>query len=119
MRRIIKYRVIDECNDYLQKKVMNLKDIKSKLLTDINKIDSFYKGKDATALIEKYQQKANELDIYIDNVEKCIMYLSKIVNDYNNSYTKINNVINEILAINENKSVSDVGVGTLNVNLIN
>ena len=97
MRRIIKYSVIGETAVTLKKQLDELKNKRNQLLIDINKINEGYKGQDATLIIEKYKNKLNEIDIFIQTLEKyqiCFEWLSGNYRDsHNQAYTNLESVL--------------------------
>ena len=112
MRRIIKYKVIEECAGDLQNQISSLIEIKKKLIMDVHRIDNYYRGLDSNIIIGKYLDKIKELDNYINNINICIDYLLKISSNYSISYNKINEFINEKI----NGQGGFINMGTLNIN---
>ena len=47
MRRLVKYKEINNNTTYLEKQIIELEAYKNKLCSDIQLIDNDYKGKDA------------------------------------------------------------------------
>ena len=88
MRRKIKYKVIGETAITLKEKVNLLKEQKTKILIDIEKIGEAYRGKDSNLIISKYKNKINELNIYIGVMEAYVSYFEWLSGNYQDSHNK-------------------------------
>lgn len=109
MKRRIDPVAIASVANYVETKKQELELAKDKLLKDISRITDFYRGNDAIIIINKYQNRVNNLDSIIANYENYAIYMKKISgayeNNLNNSKQSLNKVLESInINVEENNS---------------
>ena len=117
MQRLIRFDRIREIVEEINKNLIDLKNDKSNLLLKIQSINEWYEGKDATALIEKYTDKVNDLDEYIKVMEEYRDYFALISDSYKESYHKLSREISpvpEVEEINDTLSEEVLGDNVIN-----
>lgn len=105
MRRIIKYSIIGETAINLKKQLEELKKERNKLLIDIDKINDGYKGQDALIIINKYKAKINDINSFIENMEKYQICFEWLSGNYRDSHNKAQNSLNNEEQIYSTKEI--------------
>ena len=88
-RRIDTLGVLDISNK-IKKEIENLEQYQNKLLTDVNNINDFYKGIDASLIITKYLEKINNLKCVIKTLNDYVFYFNDVIGLYQNNYDRAN-----------------------------
>ena len=88
-RRIDTIGVLDISNK-IKKEIENLEQYQNKLLTDVNNINDFYKGIDASLIITKYLEKINNLKCVIKTLNDYVFYFNDVIGLYQNNYDRAN-----------------------------
>ena len=86
MNRVIQFNIIKNVSNQLIKELEKLQIECDKLNLDIEKIEEFYKGKDANLIIAKYNQRVNIIKKYIEIVKEYINYFDWISSNYHDTY---------------------------------
>ena len=104
MKRFINFNAIGETASKLLQLINNLKDEQKQLLTDIDKLEKCYQGKDAEIIITKYKTRTSNISGYIEYLEEYQKYFNYIAGSYKNSYDKAKKDIDYELekALNDN-----------------
>ena len=108
MRKYVKYLVIEDAVKSLKEQINLLREVKTKLEQDINKIGEGYKGQDSLEIIKKYQEKVGLINTYINVVETYNDYFIWIGENYGNSQQK---------AINNFENINEINTDILNMKL--
>ena len=88
-RRIDTIGVLDISNK-IKKEIEKLEEYQNKLLTDVNNINDFYKGIDASLIITKYLEKINNLKCVIKTLNDYVFYFNDVIGLYQNNYDRAN-----------------------------
>jgi len=107
MRRKINYEKLGSVSTKLQDYAQSLKQIKTKLLVDIDRVQEGYRGKDATMFISRYKEYANSLEVYLTVIDQYAQYFGWLSGNYRDSHGKATNAINSAL-----DTADGVGVDT-------
>ena len=124
MKRIINYKSIGETASYILLQEEILRDLKDRLLIDIEKITDSYKGIDGEKIKLKYNIKVKLIEEYLNVIttyRKYFEWLSgkyrdadeKIINDLNDIFLNpipIENETGNIFGINSEDEVSSIWV---------
>ena len=106
MKRRIDPIAISSVGDYLKTQLDEYKNLKQKILTDIESIRNVYKGADAELIINKYKERINNLDSIMLNYENYAIYTQKISGKYQENLNKAKKDINSSLEnLDSNNSV--------------
>ena len=104
MRRKINFKVIEETASDLKIKVETLKEEQKKIIKDIAQIKDAYIGQDADILINKYNTKVKEMNVYMEVIESYINYFDWLSGNYRDSHNKVTKNLNEM----QNALLNDV-----------
>lgn len=88
---------IKSVSDYIKIQLDELKEIKNKLLSDILKISEVYQGKDASLIIQKYQNRVYSLDRILINYENYAIYMQNLAGAYESNLNESKKNLNSIL----------------------
>ena len=97
MKRRIDPIAISSVGDYLKTQLDEYKNLKQKVLNDIESIRNVYKGADAELIINKYKERINNLDSIMLNYENYAIYTQKISGKYQENLNKAKKDINSSL----------------------
>ena len=97
MKRRIDPVAISSVGDYLRTQLDEYKNLKQKVLNDIESIRNVYKGADAELIINKYKERINNLDSIMLNYENYAIYTQKISGKYQENLNKAKKDINSSL----------------------
>lgn len=97
MKRRIDPVAISSVGDYLKTQLDEYKNLKQKVLNDIESIRNVYKGADAELIINKYKERINNLDSIMLNYENYAIYTQKISGKYQENLNKAKKDINSSL----------------------
>lgn len=104
-RRIDPVAIVSIAN-YIETQIEELNIVKTNLLNNISKISEFYKGNDASIIINKYKNRVNNLNAIIFNYENYVLYMKKISGAYTDNLNDSKKIINDVLK-NENIQIID------------
>ena len=96
MRRKINYKFIEETASNLKTKLELLKEQQKKITKNIAQIKEVYIGQDADILVNKYNDKVKEMNVYIEVIEAYINYFDWLSGNYRDSHDKVTKNLNEI-----------------------
>ena len=112
MRRLVKYKEINNNTTYLEKQIIELEAYKNKLCSDIQLIDNDYKGKDAENIIAKYTAELQLLEEYITNVKAYNSFFRNMSGRYEETHEKAARDINyekDLLDVESKKIAEEFG----------
>lgn len=111
MKKRIDPVAIKSVSDFLNSQIDLLKNAKNKLLTDIEKINTVYKGVDANLIVAKYKEKLSKIDIIILNYKNFSKYFKNISMSYSNNVQDSKKQLQQIIDTNPKILNSNISNG--------
>lgn len=111
MKKRIDPVAINSVADFLIYQIDLLKAAKNKLLFDIEKINTVYKGVDANLIVAKYKEKLSKIDIIILNYENFSKYFKNISMSYSNNVQDSKKQLQQIIDTNPKILNSNISNG--------
>ena len=97
MKRLVKFTYIADKTQYLKTKIEELNEKVEILRKDINEIENYYKGVDATIIINKYLEKTVIVESYINNLRRYANYFDWLSDNYKQSHEESLRNVTEVL----------------------
>ena len=122
MRKIVDTIAINDVANYTKSKLEELEEAKNILRDDINSIKTYYKGKDADIIINKYLERIKVIDVIINNYSNVEDYFTRISQAYSNclekAKTSMDSINSNFITSNTvNDNISNLENTTLSIDL--
>ncbi len=102
MKRKIDPIAINSVSEYFREAANDLEIAKQKLIKDISLISNFYKGEDATQIMEKYTNRVLQIDSVINNISRYATFMKKMSGGHSENFnTSKKNFSDTLLTISE------------------
>ena len=111
MKKRIDPVAIKSVSDFLNSQIDLLKNAKNKLLIDIEKINTVYKGIDASVIVEKYKERLSKIDVIILNYENFSKYMQNVSMAYSDNVNESKNELQQAIQTNSSY-LGNTGIST-------
>ena len=82
MRRLVRFNQMAEITRDIKELVESLKEQKSEIIKNINFISDYYQSNSGEVIKQKYLQKVNDLNLYIETLDRYINWFEKLSGVY-------------------------------------
>ena len=96
MKRVIDPVSINSVSNYTKKKLEELLNVKSILISDIESIRNYYHGTDAELIISKYLERLKIIDLIVVNYNNLTRYFSNVSMEYSNNLNEAKKTMNQV-----------------------